>query len=52
MSFVCQVTHRLEELEFADGATCMEDGRVVFTGTGYAALEYINKEKREYLAKL
>ncbi|GLC35940.1 hypothetical protein PLESTM_000384900 [Pleodorina starrii] len=27
------VTHRFEELQFADAASYMEDGRVVFTGT-------------------
>ena len=46
-----QVTHRLEELEFADGATAMENGRVVFDGTGYACKEYIAKQKQAYQAR-
>jgi ABC-type transport system involved in cytochrome bd biosynthesis fused ATPase/permease subunit len=41
-----QVTHRLEELEFADGATCMEQGKSVFTGSGYAVKSYVENQKR------
>jgi ABC-type multidrug transport system ATPase subunit len=48
---VLWVTHRLEELEFADGATCMEDGQVIFQGTGLAVQQHVEKEKRAYDAK-
>jgi len=48
---VLWVTHRLEELEFADGATCMEDGQVVFQGTGLAVQQHVEKAKRAHNAK-
>ena len=46
-----QVTHRLEELEFADGATCMEQGQVIFSGTGYAVKEFVEGQKRQAAAQ-
>jgi len=38
------VTHRFEELEFADAATYMKDGRAVFTGTSTEMIEFLRKE--------
>lgn len=43
------VTHRLEELEFADGTAYMEDGRVVELGTGPQIREFIRKKQRAYV---
>ena len=40
------VTHRLEELEFADGAAYMEDGVVVKLGTGKDIREFIREQAR------
>ncbi|KAG2442970.1 hypothetical protein HXX76_003044 [Chlamydomonas incerta] len=37
------VTHRFEELQFADAASYMENGRVVFTGTPDEAKAYMRK---------
>lgn len=37
------VTHRLEELEFADTASVMESGRVVFTGSPSGALTRLRR---------
>ena len=39
------VTHRLEELEFADGAAYMEDGVVVKLGTGKDIREFIREKQ-------
>lgn len=39
------VTHRLEELEFADGAVYMEDGRVVLSGSVEDVRQYIHKQQ-------
>lgn len=35
------VTHRFEELQYADSASYMSDGRVVFTGTGPEMVQYL-----------
>jgi len=42
------VTHRMEELEYADGATCIENGRDVFSGSGYSVIEHVAKQKRGF----
>eukprot|EP00249_Psilotum_nudum_P016833 c26004_g1_i1 orf=239-1324(-) len=42
------VTHRLEELEYADGATYMEDGTVVLSGMVNDVKEYIQRRQDEY----
>lgn len=39
------VTHRLEELEYADGAVYMEDGRVVISGGVEDVKRYIHKQQ-------
>ncbi|KAL9241711.1 hypothetical protein vseg_015789 [Gypsophila vaccaria] len=43
------VTHRLEELEYADGAVYMEDGRVVMDGNPSSILDYINRQQTSYI---
>ena len=37
------VTHRLEELRWADGVSYMDQGRVVFTGTPDEARAYLRR---------
>ncbi|CAK9212173.1 unnamed protein product [Sphagnum jensenii] len=39
------VTHRLEELDYADGAIYMENGRVVLSGTVEDVKQYIQKQQ-------
>lgn len=46
------VTHRLEELEYADGAIYMEDGRVVKNGDPSAILDFINRQQALYIEKI
>ncbi|XP_024533583.1 ABC transporter I family member 10 isoform X2 [Selaginella moellendorffii] len=41
------VTHRLEELNYADGAAYMENGRVVLSGSVADVVDYINLKKAE-----
>jgi len=43
------VTHRLEELAYADGAAYMEEGRVVELGTGPQIREFIRKKQQAYV---
>ncbi|GJW01858.1 putative reverse transcriptase domain-containing protein [Tanacetum coccineum] len=42
------VTHRLEELEYADGAVYMEDGRVVMHGEASTIMDSIEARKASY----
>ncbi|GJR77202.1 ABC transporter I family member 10, chloroplastic, partial [Tanacetum coccineum] len=42
------VTHRLEELEYADGAVYMEDGRVVMHGEASTIMDSIEARKATY----
>nr|AIU41659.1 ABC transporter family protein [Hevea brasiliensis] len=42
------VTHRLEELEYADGAFYMENGRVVKVGDGSSIMDFINARQASY----
>ncbi|GJY50960.1 aminotransferase-like mobile domain-containing protein [Tanacetum coccineum] len=42
------VTHRLEELEYADGAVYMEDGRVVMHGEASTVMDSIKARKASY----
>lgn len=37
------VTHRFEELEYADAATYMDDGKLVFTGPPARMKEYLSQ---------
>jgi energy-coupling factor transporter ATP-binding protein EcfA2 len=41
------VTHRLEELDYADGAVYMENGRVVLSGSVDDVKRYIHKQQEE-----
>lgn len=43
------VTHRLEELEYADGALYMEDGRIVMQSDPSSMLNFIEASKDSYL---
>uniref|UniRef100_A0A2P2M2E2 ABC transporter family protein n=1 Tax=Rhizophora mucronata TaxID=61149 RepID=A0A2P2M2E2_RHIMU len=43
------VTHRLEELEYADGAFYMEKGRVVKDGSGSSIMDYIKAKQSNYI---
>lgn len=42
------VTHRLEELEYADGAVYMENGTVILSGDAAKVKEYIQRKQAEY----
>ncbi|XP_021728054.1 ABC transporter I family member 10, chloroplastic-like [Chenopodium quinoa] len=46
------VTHRLEELEYADGAVYMEDGRVVMDGDPSSILDFINRQQALYINQI
>lgn len=46
------VTHRLEELEYADGAVYMEDGRVVMQGDASTIMGSIETRKASYIDTL
>ena len=46
------VTHRLEELEYADGAVYMEDGRVVMVGDPLTILDFINSQQALYIKQI
>lgn len=42
------VTHRLEELKYADGAICMEDGRIVMQGDVLSVSSFIKEKQARY----
>ncbi|XP_047338032.1 ABC transporter I family member 10 [Impatiens glandulifera] len=46
------VTHRLEELEYADGAVYMEDGKIVMAGDTTEILQSIMSRQATYLDRL
>lgn len=46
------VTHRLEELEYADGAVYMEDGKVVMHGDATSIMNFINARQSAYLKQI
>ncbi|PON81991.1 Phosphonate C-P lyase system [Trema orientale] len=46
------VTHRLEELEYADGAVYMEDGRVVKHGDAKSIFDFIRARQSAYIKKI
>ncbi|KAM6556174.1 hypothetical protein CsatB_003193 [Cannabis sativa] len=46
------VTHCLEELEYADGAVYMEDGRVVKHGDAKTILEFIKGRQSAYIKQI
>lgn len=43
------VTHRLEELEYADGAVYMENGRVVRHGDAATISDFIKVKQSTYI---
>lgn len=46
------VTHRLEELEYADGAVYMENGRVVRHGDAATVLDFIKAKQSSYIDQI
>lgn len=46
------VTHRLEELEYADGAVYMEDGRVVMHGDAASMTNFIKAKQSSYIDQI
>ncbi|XP_041008059.1 ABC transporter I family member 10 [Juglans microcarpa x Juglans regia] len=46
------VTHRLEELEYADGAVYMENGEVVMQGDAARILEFIRTRQSAYIKQI
>lgn len=49
---VLWVTHRLEELDYADGAVYMEDGRVVMHGDASSIMSFINDRQTSYIDQI
>ncbi|KAG6384382.1 hypothetical protein SASPL_155810 [Salvia splendens] len=46
------VTHRLEELEYADGAVYMEDGRVVLQGNASTIKNFVESKQASYIKQI
>lgn len=46
------VTHRLEELEYADGAFYMEQGKIVKHGDGVSIMNFIKTQQASYMDKI
>ncbi|KAK4566974.1 hypothetical protein RGQ29_003001 [Quercus rubra] len=46
------VTHRLEELEYADGAVYMENGEVVMQGDAASILDFIRVRQSAYIKQI
>ncbi|KAK9037620.1 hypothetical protein V6N11_022524 [Hibiscus sabdariffa] len=46
------VTHRLEELKYADGAVYMEDGRVIMDGDGARISKFIKAKQSSYINRI
>jgi ABC-type glutathione transport system ATPase component len=46
------VTHRLEELEYADGAVYMENGKVVMQGDAANILDFIRSRQSAYIKQI
>ncbi|XP_061988130.1 ABC transporter I family member 10 isoform X1 [Rosa rugosa] len=46
------VTHRLEELEYADGAVYMENGRVVMHGDPASIMDFIKTRQSAYIKEI
>ena len=42
------VTHRLEELDYADGAVYMENGTAVLSGSVAIVKEFLKRKQEEY----
>lgn len=46
------VTHRLEELEYADGAVYMEDGKIIMHGDASSIIDFLKKKISSYTYKI
>lgn len=46
------VTHRFEELEYADGAVYMEDGRVVLQGDASTIRSFVESKHASYVKQI
>lgn len=46
------VTHRLEELEYADGAVYMEDGRVILQGDASTIKNFVESKQASYVKQI
>ncbi|KAG8368261.1 hypothetical protein BUALT_Bualt15G0026900 [Buddleja alternifolia] len=46
------VTHRLEELEYADGAVYMEDGKIVLQGDASTIMNFVDARQSSYIKKI
>lgn len=46
------VTHRLEELKYADGAVYMENGKVVMYGDAFNVRDFVEAKKSAYIKQL
>ncbi|KAA3464491.1 ABC transporter I family member 10, chloroplastic [Gossypium australe] len=46
------VTHRLEELEYADGAVYMEDGRVILQCDAASISKFIKAKQSSYIDRI
>nr|QVT92356.1 ABC transporter [Salvia miltiorrhiza] len=46
------VTHRLEELEYADGAIYMEDGKVVLQGNASTIKNFVESKQASYIKQI
>lgn len=46
------VTHRLEELKYADGAFYMEDGKIVMQADGVSILNFIKNRQSSYIERI
>lgn len=46
------VTHRLEELEYADGAVYMENGEIVMQGDPTSIMDFIRARQSAYIKQI
>ncbi|KAL3814149.1 hypothetical protein ACJIZ3_015417 [Penstemon smallii] len=46
------VTHRLEELEYADGAIYMENGRIVLQGNALRITDFVEAQQASYIKQI
>lgn len=44
------VTHRLEELKYADGAIYMEEGRIMIHGDVSSVAKFVKDKQSEYMS--
>ncbi|KAL9174020.1 hypothetical protein ABFS82_02G025400 [Erythranthe guttata] len=46
------VTHRLEELEYADGAIYMENGKVILQGDASTIMNFVEAQQASYIKQI